>query len=70
MLEPMQPGIDPMAIKKRIEILMRWLILRQLRPFLVTAGAAGVALNLALLIPSIYILSTRYLAVNGGTRIL
>jgi PrtD family type I secretion system ABC transporter len=45
---------------------MRWLILRQLRPFLITAGGAGVALNLALLIPSIYILSTRYLAVNGG----
>jgi PrtD family type I secretion system ABC transporter len=35
---------------------MRWLFARRLRPFVLLAGGASIALNLALLIPSIYML--------------
>ena len=35
---------------------MRWLLVKRLRPYVLLAGVASLALNLALLIPSIYML--------------
>jgi len=35
---------------------MRWLLARRLRPFVLLAAGASIALNLALLVPSIYML--------------
>ena len=35
---------------------MRWLFVAQLRPFVLLAGAVSLLLNLALLVPSIYML--------------
>jgi ABC-type protease/lipase transport system fused ATPase/permease subunit len=35
---------------------MRWLFVAQLRPFVLLAGAASLVLNLALLMPSIYMM--------------